>query len=79
MNLRILRRKEVRIKTGESDSTRDRKEKKGVFPKRVQLGSNSIGWYEHEIDEYLANLPRGNAEEPKLATTASLKSRGHLN
>ena len=78
MNLRILRRKEVRNKTGESDSTRDRKEKKGVFPKRVQLGSNSIGWYEHEIDEYLANLPRGNAEEPKFATAASLKSRGHL-
>ena len=34
------------------------------FPKRVRLGENSVGWYEHEIDEWLANRPRVS-EKPK--------------
>jgi prophage regulatory protein len=53
MSRKILRRREVIAKTGLSKSTIDRQEARGLFPKRVPLGENSIGWWEHEIDECL--------------------------
>ena len=37
----------------------DREEKAGRFPQRVQLGPNSIGWVEEEIDQWLAERARG--------------------
>jgi predicted DNA-binding transcriptional regulator AlpA len=33
------------------------------FPRPIQLGDNAVGFYEHEIDEYLANRPRTKASE----------------
>jgi predicted DNA-binding transcriptional regulator AlpA len=36
-----------------------RKESKGEFPKRVQLGPNRVAWWQDEIDEWLASRPRG--------------------
>jgi prophage regulatory protein len=36
-----------------------RKEGKGEFPKRVQLGPNRVAWWQDEIDEWLASRPRG--------------------
>ena len=30
----------------------DRLEKAGLFPKRIQLGPNTVAWAEHEIDEF---------------------------
>lgn len=64
---KILRRQAVTDRTSESPSTQDRKEKRGEFPKRVQLGPNSVGWYEDEIDDYLNSLPRGGPEPPEQA------------
>jgi prophage regulatory protein len=39
----------------------------GKFPRSVELGTKKIAWYEHEIDDWIANLPRrrlkGDAEK----------------
>jgi predicted DNA-binding transcriptional regulator AlpA len=37
----------------------DRLERAGRWPQRVQLGPNRVAWWESEIDERNANLPRG--------------------
>ncbi len=58
MSKKILRKPEVRQKTGLSDSTIWRLEKAGKFPQRVQLSSNAVGWYEHEIDAWLEQRER---------------------
>jgi prophage regulatory protein len=39
-------------------STLNRWECAGKFPKRIVLGPNSVGWYEDEVDDWLANRPR---------------------
>jgi predicted DNA-binding transcriptional regulator AlpA len=46
---------------GMSKSTRWRGERKGIFPKRVQLSDNRVGWFEDEIIEWQKNLQRGPA------------------
>ncbi len=51
--LRILRRKKVETKTGISRSTIYNGIKKGTFPKQIQLGQQSVGWLESEIDAWL--------------------------
>jgi predicted DNA-binding transcriptional regulator AlpA len=33
-----------------------RREKAGTFPQHISLGEGRIGWIEHEIDEWLADL-----------------------
>ena len=32
--------------------------KAGDFPKPVRLGPGSVGWYESEVDEWIATRPR---------------------
>ncbi len=32
--------------------------KAGKFPAPIELGPNSVGWFEDEIDEHLASRPR---------------------
>ena len=55
---RIIRSKEVSKRTGQSRVTIWRNVRAGRFPAPLELGPNSIGWYEDEIDDHLANLPR---------------------
>jgi predicted DNA-binding transcriptional regulator AlpA len=40
------------------DTTIDRWERAGVFPKRIVLGPNTVGWYEDELDAFAASRPR---------------------
>lgn len=35
-----------------------RLEKAGQFPRRVKLGANRVGWFEHEIVAWLHERPR---------------------
>ena len=56
--MKILREPEVLRTTGLSRATIWRKEHEGTFPKRVKLGTNSIGWRSDEIDNWLESLPR---------------------
>jgi prophage regulatory protein len=51
---RLLRIKSVIARTGLSRSTIDRREVKGTFPKRQQIGPRCIGWYESDIDDFVA-------------------------
>jgi prophage regulatory protein len=39
-----------------------RMEDAGLFPRRVQVGPNRVGWFESEIDEFLRNRPRGTIQ-----------------
>ena len=55
---KIIRPKEVSKKIGKSRVQTWRDVRTGKFPAPLELGPNSIGWYEDEIEEHLANLPR---------------------
>lgn len=55
---RIIHRAAVRAITGLSDSTLWRRERDGEFPPRVALSPNAVGWYEDEIDAWLASRAR---------------------
>ena len=56
-SLRIIRLPEVMHRTGLSRPTIYAKIAKGVFPRQVSLGGNSVGWREYQIDEWIENLP----------------------
>ncbi len=55
---RIIRDKEVSKRTGKSRVQRWRDVRAGKFPAPIQLGPNSIGWYEHEVERWLETRPR---------------------
>jgi prophage regulatory protein len=55
---RILREREVEETTRTSRVQRWRWRRAGTFPAPVQLGPNSIGYYEDEIQAWLASRPR---------------------
>ena len=55
---RILRIDEVLRLTGLSKATVYRLMDEGLFPGHVLLGPRAVGWYEHEVREWLANRPR---------------------
>ncbi len=53
---RIIRKKELFHMVPLSDATIWRMEKAGKFPKRLQLGGNSVGWSESEVREWQDQL-----------------------
>ena len=55
---RILREPVVLDRTGLSRTQRWRDIRRGKFPAPVELGLNAIGWYEDEIEAWLAKRPR---------------------
>jgi prophage regulatory protein len=57
--MKMLREREVKQLTGLSRVTRWRLERRGEFPKKVQLTERCVGWPEAEIMEWL----KARAEE----------------
>ena len=59
----------VEERTGKGRVQRWRDIKAGKFPAPVEIGPNRIGWFEDEIDEWLASRPRRTyrAERPAEA------------
>jgi prophage regulatory protein len=55
---KILRESEVKERSGKSRAQRWRDIRAGRFPAPVELGPNSIGWFEDEVEEWLASRPR---------------------
>ena len=57
---KILRHKAVteRIPYSRTQIWRKSRDPDDEFPAPVQLGPNAIGWYEDEIDNWLASRPR---------------------
>jgi prophage regulatory protein len=51
--LRILRRKQVEARVGLSRSTIYGAVNAGTFPKPINLGPQSVGWIEAEIEQWL--------------------------
>ena len=51
-NLRILKRPEVQSRTGLSRSSIYSKMEIGTFPKPIKLTERSVGWLEHEVQEW---------------------------
>ena len=50
---RLIRKPELLLMIGLSDSSIWRMEKAGKFPGRIQLGGNSVAWFESEILDWL--------------------------
>ena len=48
--------------SSKKDPTLWRWEQKGIFPKRVRIGPNSVAWYSNEIEAWKAD-PQGWGEE----------------
>ena len=66
--LTILRRREVERRTGLSRTSLYDRIASHNFPRPVNLGGGqSVGWYEHEVDAWLAALPRARAGERATA------------
>jgi prophage regulatory protein len=57
--MKILRRPEVEAKTSLSYPTIYRRMQAGTFPEQIQLGPNSTGWIEEEIDAWIKSRRRG--------------------
>ena len=55
---KILRESDVKKRSGKSRAQRWRDIRAGLFPAPVELGPNSIGWFEDEIEAWLASRPR---------------------
>jgi prophage regulatory protein len=54
----VLREPQVFERTKLSRVQRWRRVRAGTFPAPVELGPNSIGWWEDEIEGWLASRPR---------------------
>jgi|GEM_PF-59309 len=54
LGTRLLRRKEVELKTGKSRSAIYVEIQNGTFPAPVFIGVNSVAWVEAEIDQWIA-------------------------
>lgn len=57
-HLSVLRLPQVVAKTGLSRSTIWRLERDSLFPSRIQLSPNAVGWSEAEVAQWLAKRPR---------------------
>jgi len=55
----ILRMPEVIGKVGLKKSSIYQLIKEGAFPKPIRLTSSAVGWYKHELDEWLDSRERG--------------------
>jgi len=51
---RIIRKPELLERTGLSDTTIWRLERKGMFPERLRIGGNAVGWLASEFESWLA-------------------------
>ncbi len=60
---RIIREAECFDITGLSRSTRWRMERAGTFPKRRQLGENSVGWLLSEVVDCVDSRSKGMLEK----------------
>lgn len=52
-NFKIIKRPEVESVTGLSRSSIYAKMENGTFPKNIKLSQRSVGWLEHEVQEWL--------------------------
>lgn len=51
----LFRVKAVQVRTGLSVATIYRRESQGSFPKRTAIGRGCVGWYESDIEDFVAD------------------------
>jgi prophage regulatory protein len=66
----ILRQPEVCGRISLSPTQLWRLEKAGKFPERIQISANAIGWFEDEIEAWIAARPRGFGRRPTQKAAA---------
>lgn len=52
---RLIRLPAVISRTGLSEATIFRRERKGTFPKREYISPRMVAWYESDIDDFVAS------------------------
>ncbi len=62
-SMKILRWREVAPIIGCSRMTIARMEKAGTFPQRIRIGNGSVGWLEHEVEDWLAERMANRVED----------------
>ena len=70
---RLLRRREVEDRVGLRTSAIYEKMNKGLFPKPVRIGENSVRWTEASIDQWI--VERVAATRPATADEKAPPSR----
>jgi prophage regulatory protein len=63
----ILRPKAVDQRTGLSSTTRWRLERDKKFPQRIQITDSTVGYFEDEINRWIAERIRGGGKRPARA------------
>lgn len=56
--LKVLRLNQVKDLAGMSRSLIYKLIGEGKFPKQIKLGSRSVGWYAHEVEDWLKSRSR---------------------
>jgi prophage regulatory protein len=64
--LRIIRKTAVLDRVGCSDQHLTNMEERGQFPRRVQTGLRSVGWLEHEVNDWIAEKMRQREDAAKV-------------
>lgn len=59
MQPKILRQKQVSEMVGLSRTTLWERERKGQFPKRIDLGGGRVGWLESDVIDWIEGRKRG--------------------
>jgi prophage regulatory protein len=72
MSITFLRRPAVRARSGKPDSTLYEHIRQGLFTPSVNLGGNTAGWPEHEVDAINAARLAGKSDDEVRALVASL-------
>jgi prophage regulatory protein len=63
---RVLRKPDVKRRTGLSNSTIHAWIREGRFPAPVALGARAVGWIESEIDAWIANRAAARRGAPSM-------------
>jgi prophage regulatory protein len=73
---RILRIHQVTELVGVSKPTIYRWMKAGHFPRRIRLGGNSVGWFEHEVQDWLSQARKMRTRIELLDQLQRQRERG---
>ncbi len=76
--LRIIRKPELRRKVGLHPVHLGRLEKRGLFPKRIRLGPQSVGWVLEEVDAWLRARMDARGEPPEAQAAADERTASRL-
>jgi prophage regulatory protein len=74
--MKVLRLRDVIGRTGLSRSTIWRLERRNMFPSRIQLSENAVGWPETDVTLWLAKRPRGLPSQSQVIVRRRLRFQG---